>query len=227
MDFVTVLAQSAGPSGQAEAEAVVPVDLFWQYVTSLNFLEALTFISFGAVCLMYGWRVFKVLVVISFALLGLALGMIVGDKVVGENSQLWGGIIGLGLLAVISVPLMRYAVSVLGAIAGGVLTSGLWFGCGLTERYIWAGALVGIVAGGMISFIVFKIAVMLFSSLGGSSLMVVGLLALLYRYEATSEQVRQLVFEHKWFLCLAMLLPTIVGLIVQNKFIKGSKEWEV
>jgi hypothetical protein len=122
---------------------------------------------------------------------------------------------------------MQYAVSVLGAMAGGMLTAGLWYACGLNERYIWAGALIGVISGGMISFIVFRIAVMLFSSLGGSSLMVVGLLALLYRFPQTGEQVQQLVFEQKWFLPVALILPTITGLIVQNKFIKGSKEWEV
>jgi hypothetical protein len=227
MDCVTILAHAAEPTGRAASEAVVPIDLFWDYITSLRWLEALTFISFGAVCLMYGWRVFKVLVVISFALLGLGLGMIIGGKIVGQSSQLWGGAIGLVLMALISIPLMQYAVSVLGAMAGGMLTAGLWYACGLNERYIWAGALIGVISGGMISFIVFRIAVMLFSSLGGSSLMVVGLLALLYRFPQTGEQVQQLVFEQKWFLPVALILPTITGLIVQNKFIKGSKEWEV
>jgi hypothetical protein len=227
MDCVTILAHAAEPAGRAASEAVVPIDLFWDYITSLRWLEALTFISFGAVCLMYGWRVFKVLVVISFALLGLGLGMIIGGKIVGQSSQLWGGAIGLVLMALISIPLMQYAVSVLGAMAGGMLTAGLWYACGLNETYIWAGALIGVIAGGMISFIVFRIAVMLFSSLGGSSLMVVGLLALLYRFPQTGEQVQQLVFEQKWFLPVALIVPTVTGLIVQNKCIKGAKEWEV
>jgi hypothetical protein len=223
MDCVTILAHAAEPA----SEAVVPIDVFWDYIISLRWLEAMTFISFGAVCLMYGWRVFKVLVVISFSLLGLGLGMIIGGKIVGESSQLWGGAIGMVLMALISIPLMQYAVSILGAMAGGMLTAGLWYACGLNERYIWAGALIGVIAGGMISFIVFRIAVMLFSSLGGSSLMVVGLLALLYRFPQTEEQVQRLVFEQKWFLPVALIVPTVIGLIVQNKCIKGAKEWEV
>jgi hypothetical protein len=223
MDFAIVLAQAGDSAGPATES----VSLIWQYITSLKLPEAITFISFGAVCLMYGWRVFKVLTVIGFALLGLGMGMILGGKIQGQSSQFWGGAIGLAIMAIIAIPLMRYAVSVLGAIAGGMTTAGLWYACGLNEDYIFAGALIGVIAGGMISFIVFKIAVMLFSSLGGSSLMVVGLLALLYNYQQTSAQVQQLVFEHKWFLPVAMLLPTITGFIVQNKFIKGSKEWEV
>jgi len=226
MDGFIILAQAAEAAPPVE-ESVVPMDFFWEQVTSLGILEALTFISFGVVCLLYGWRVFKILVVISFGMVGLGLGATLGDKIQGQNSQILGGLIGLGLMAAVAVPLMRWAVSILGAIAGGLLTSGIWYACGLTERYIWAGALIGVIAGGMISFIVFKVAVMLFSSLGGSALIVVGLLALLYLYPETTDDVKDLVYDNRWFLPVALMAPTAVGLIVQNKFIKGSKEWSV
>ena len=108
MDCVTILAQAVETaSAQASEEAVVPMETFWAYITSLNLVEAITFMSFGVVCLFYGWRVFKILVVISFALLGLFLGISITDKIVGLNSQLWGGIVGMVLLAVLSVPLMK------------------------------------------------------------------------------------------------------------------------
>jgi len=138
-----------------------------------------------------------------------------------------GGLIGMGVLAVLSVPLMRWAVCILGATAGAILTSGIWYACGLTERYIWAGGLIGLVAGGMISFIVFRVAVILFASLWGSGLMVIGCLALLYLYPATSVQVETLVFAQKWFLPVALTVPTLVGIIVQHKFVKGSKDWNL
>jgi len=232
MDCITILAQAAKAAGpEAAEESIVPIDLFWKQITSLGLLEALMFISFGAVCLVYGWRVFKILVVISFGLLGLLLGIMVGGRIGGEDSQLIGGLIGLGLMAVLSVPLMRWAVSILGAVAGGIFTSGIWYACGLTEKYMWAGALIGVIAGGMISFIIFKIAVILFSSLGGSGLMVTGILALLYLYEInyrqTPEKIEELIFTHKWFLPITLLVPTLVGLILQNRFVKGSKEWDL
>ena len=107
-------------------------------------------------------------------MLGLFAGMRVGEMMSSTDSVLWGGIIGLVVLAVLSIPLMRWAVSILGAVAGGIITSGLWYACGLPEQYLWAGAIIGIVAGGMISFIVFRISVMLFTSLGGAMLIIVG-----------------------------------------------------
>jgi hypothetical protein len=227
MDCLTILAQTVQPAQPAAEQSVVPIDFFWEQVTSLGLLEALTFISFGVVCLLYGWRVFKILVIISFGLVGLGLGITLGDKIQGESSQIVGGLIGLAVMAAVAVPLMRWAVSLLGAVAGGLLTSGIWYAAGLNEKYIWAGALIGLIAGGMISFIVFKVAVMLFSSLGGSSLIVVGVFALLYLYPQTSKDIKELVYENKWFLPIALMVPTAIGLIVQNKFIKRSKEWSV
>jgi hypothetical protein len=228
MDYVTILAQAAETASSSGAEeAFTPLESFWHYITTLNKVEAVTFISFGVVCLMYGWRVFKILVVISFALLGLFLGMSVTDKIVGLNNRLGGGIVGMCVLGILSVPLMRWAVSILGAVAGGILSSGIWYASGLTERYIWAGAMIGMVAGGMISFIVFKVAVILFSSLSGASLIVVGTLALLYIYPGTSVRLEEIVFTKKWFLPTLLIGPTLIGLVLQNKFVKDSKDWDM
>ena len=228
MDCFTILAQAVESTGpEVVEEGFVPINSIWEQITSLGLLEALTFISFGAVCLFYGWRIFKVLVVINFGLLGLVLGITITDKIVGLNNQLVGGVVGLILLAVLSVPLMRWSVCILGAMAGAILASGIWYAVGLNERYILAGSLVGIVAGGMISFIVFKIAVILFSSLWGSILVVIGSLALLYIYPRTTERVQELVFNYKWFLPLVLTLPTAAGFFLQNKFVKGSKDWDL
>lgn len=223
MDCLVILAQTATRSG---AEGVtIPVQRMWEQVISLNLVEALTFISFGAVCLLYGWRVFRILVTICFALLGLLAG-VWANKLIGGN-VMWLSIICMVILAVLSIPLMRWGVSVLGAAAGGVLTGGGWLAFGLPQQYIWAGALVGVVAGGMISFIIFKAAVILFTSLGGSGLMVVGVLAVLYQHMGAAEKLEEIVFNVKWFMPAALLVPMAVGVILQHKFVKGAKDWTV
>ena len=229
MDCISILAQAtmSGTAPGAANEAIVPINLFWEQITSLNIVESLTFLSFGSICLFYGWRVFKILVVISFGLLGLVLGMTIIERINGLNNQLAGGLVGMTLLAVLSVPLLRWAVCILGAFAGGILTSGIWYACNLPEPYIWAGALTGIVAGGMLSFIIFKAAVMLFTSFLGSVLVVIGSLALLYVYPRTTAQVEYLIFNQNWFLPAALIVPTIVGVILQNQFVKKSKDWNI
>ncbi len=229
MEHLILLAKAAKSSSEESLINMQSVlDSIWGQITTLSWLQAVITISFGVVYLLYGWRIFKVLVIICFGLVGLFAGIKIGARF---DLEVLGGIIGLSLLAGISVPLMRWAVSILGAIAGGILTSGIWYAVELPEKFIPAGALIGIVAGGMISFIVFRIAVMLFTSLGGGTLIITGMLSLIYRYECLqkppTETVKTMLYGHNWFLPVLLVAPTFIGIIVQNKFIKSSKSWHV
>ena len=228
MEHLTILAQAAERSAEPIIGVQTILDSIWEQVTTLSWLQAIIAISFGVVYLLYGWRIFKALVVICSGLVGLFAGIKIGARF---DSEIFGGIIGLALLAGVSIPLMRWAVSILGAIAGGILTSGIWYAFELPEKYMPAGAIIGIIAGGMISFIVFRIAVMLFTSFGGGVLIVTGLLALVYRYESIqkppTESIKTMLYNHHWFVPVLMLAPTFIGIIVQNKFIKSSKSWNV
>ncbi len=214
-------------AGQAAEEGqVVPFDMMWKYISSLGLVEALTFISFGSVCLFYGWRVFRILVTICFGLLGLALGVWANDRLIGGD-VIWLSLICSIFFAVLSVPFMRWGVTILGAVSGGILTAGVWLAAGLPEEYVWAGGLVGLIAGGMISFIVFKIAVILFTGLGGSTLMVVGVLAIIYRYmvDGKGEEFESFVQTNQWFLPVLLLAPMFVGMYFQNRLSKTDPDW--
>jgi hypothetical protein len=229
MEPLTILAQAARSSPEPVFFRVQTViDSLWEQVTTLSWLQAVIAISFGMVYLLYGWRIFRVMVAICFGLVGLFAGIKIGSRF---GSEILGGIIGLSALAGASIPLMRWAVSLLGAISGGIITSGIWYAFELPERYMPAGALIGIIAGGMISFIVFKVAVMLFTSFGGGILIITGLLSLFYHYESIqnppTETVRTMLYNHHWFLPVLLMAPTLIGIIVQNKFIKSSKSWSV
>ncbi|HLB72768.1 MAG TPA: hypothetical protein VJJ98_02005 [Sedimentisphaerales bacterium] len=227
MDLFSVLAQAAEAGSSGSEGAVVSIETFWKHAVELGQLEAFMFISFGVVWLFYGWRVFKVLVVISFALLGLVAGMELAVRVQGINNKFAGGVVGMLTLAILSIPLMRWAVGLLGAFAGAIFTAGVWYAIGLDERYILAGALIGMVGGGMISFIVFRIAVILFTSMGGGALVLTGGLALLYRYAPAKVTLENAVTNVRWVLPVALMVPMLVGLIAQHKFVKGSKDWEI
>ena len=229
MDCVTILAETVKQVSETSTRTpLVPLDSIWSQIITLSWLQAVLAVSFGAVYLLYGWRIFKVLVVICFGLVGMFAGIRAGAQL---HSQIWGGVGGFVLLAAVSIPLMRWAVGILGAAAGGVLAAGIWYACELPGKYILAGAAIGIVAGGMISFIVFKIAIMLFTSMGGSILVVTGMLSLLNHYEIIqkppTDAIKNLVYNHNWFLPVLLLAPTIIGIIIQHKFIKGSQNWSV
>jgi hypothetical protein len=228
MDCFTILAQGTEISKEATSseEGFMPINFVWEQITELSLVEALAFICFGVVCLLYGWRIFKILVTLCFALVGLFGGLLVNEKLVGGNGM-WLGLMGLIMMAVLSLPLMRWGVSALGAIAGGILAGGVWYAFALPDKYIWAGALAGLIAGGMISFIIFKLAVILFTSYGGSVLIVTAVLAVLHTYMLDPGQVKEIVYGYRWFLPVALMVPTLAGIIIQNKFISSSKDWNI
>jgi hypothetical protein len=232
MLLATVTEETTGHSAELMNVDEVKQE-FWNLISQLDWRFALLMISVGVVYMLYGWRIFRVLVVISFGFIGLFLGILAGDRLsASQNAIIWGGLAGMVLLAVVSVPLMKWCVSVLGALAGGIVTGGLWIACGLSQTYLPAGFIVGFIAGGLISFILLKVSVMLFTSLGGSLVMASGMLTLLHLYEVhvikpPTQHIHDLVFMHDWFLPLVLIIPTVIGMIIQNKFIKHSPNWEI
>jgi hypothetical protein len=202
------------------------LDFVWQQATVLHWLPAVIGISFGVIVLMYGWKIYKTLTVIGFGLLGLFIGLKIGIII---QKPLLGAIAGCILLAILAIPLMRWAVAVLGAVAGGILAAGIWHSCNLPQQFVWAGALTGLVGGFMISFLVFKLSVMLFTSLSGTILIVIGVFALIYNYEHNVAQpetmhLNQLYYGNAWFLPLLLIAGTLFGILLQLRSGKGQQQ---
>jgi hypothetical protein len=215
----------ASGTQKASQQPLIPMEQVWKHISSLDLVEALTFISFGTVCLFYGWRVFKILVTICFAMLGLCLGAWANLQVIHGNG-IWLSLICAVFFAVLSVPFMRWGVTILGAISGAILISGIWLAAGLPENSIWMGSLFGLAVGGMVSFIIFKIAVILFTSLGGSVLLAMGALAVLYNeHVIESKQLEDFVLRHPWFLPVFLLAPLSLGVYLQYRSSKGAPEF--
>ena len=135
------------------------------------------------------------------------------------------------LTAIVSIPLMKWSICILGALAGGTITAALWYALEFHQQYLWAGAVSGLIAGGMISFIIFKVAVMLFTSLGGSITMMAGVLALLHQFQKLSEPGTTAIYDsvhnQAWFLPAVLILPTLIGVYTQNRLIKDADKWEL
>lgn len=228
ISFLLAATETSSKTGHSTFNMDQTLSFVWEQITSLTWLQAVIGISFGMVYLLYGWRIFRILVVICFALVGLFLGIMAGQKF---GSELMGGVMGTIAFAVLAMWLVKWCVSVLGAAAGGIVTGGLWYAVGLPEQYIWAGAIIGVVAGGMMSFILLKISVMLFTSMGGAVILSISFLALLHQYETkvispATDNIHQLLFDKVWFLPMVVIIPTIIGMIVQNTLIKKSSEWD-
>jgi len=201
------------------------------YVDSLadvNLFVAMFIFACGLVYLLQGWKVFKILVIVNAAVLGGFLGVKVGSFLEGSNMPIFVGIAGGALLAVLSWPLMKFAVSLMGGLAGSFLGYGLWnyvaevAGKQQLADYGWVGALLGLITLGLLALVIFKAVIIIFTSLQGSLMTVSGIVAILMKFDPLKVQL-ETGLKNIHVLPLLIGLPAIIGVAFQHSaFYKKS-----
>lgn len=167
----------------------------------------------GILCVMNGYRWHKPVVVICAFLSGLALGRML-SRHMGESHIIMAA---LGLLfAVIATPLLRYAVAVFGGITGAVIGANLWTVISTSPDAHVAGAAMGFIAVGMASFVLFKFVVMLFTSIGGSAMAVLGGITLLLHVPAWEESVRNALSANNLLIPMLVATAAVTGFVLQQ-----------
>lgn len=169
---------------------------------------------FGLVYLLFGWYAFKGLVTLNAAMVGGCLGAFIGDKL--ADAAPIGAIVGAVLIAATTWPTMKYAVALMGGTFGAIVGAALWRSFNLEPQFAWAGAVIGLITFGLLSFIIFKGSVMMYTSLQGAVMLVFGLLGLAYKYQSIAPQLTQHMQLKPFLLPLAIFIPTVLGLIYQQ-----------
>ena len=168
----------------------------------------------GVVYLLFGYNIFKYLVVANFAVLGGIIGAAVGDR--------YGGSLPLAIsfafiMAVVTWPMMKTAVVITGALAGAAIGVSLWRSFNLDPNFAWTGSGMGLIFFCMLTFILFRSCVMTYMSLQGAAMVIFGLLALTFKYDGLTPQVSH-VFKLKPFLMpMLVFIPTVLGVMFQQK----------
>ena len=101
----------------------------------------------GAIFLLWGYPIFRYLIMLNFGVVGAYLGAALGKD---ANTIIAGAMIGGFLAAAAAWPMMRWAVAVTGASIGMLLGAAVWRATGQDPIYDWAGGLTGFVAFGML-----------------------------------------------------------------------------
>ena len=207
---------------------------FVDSLIGLGAVQGLLLLAIGVVYLLCGWQVFKILVVTNAAMLGAVIGVFLAGRLDGENvhnMRLILAIAGALLLGATAWPLMKHAVGVMGALAGGFLGYGLWhYAAGFSDSKVladhaWAGALIGLIGLGLLAFVIFKETIIIFTAVQGALLAVCGVLTMLLRFESVSEPVQRNVIHNAHLLPVLIGVPLAVGLAVQNAgFAKKQKK---
>lgn len=175
---------------------------------------ATVLIMSGIVYLLFGFRIFKAIVLLNAAVVGGCLGAKVPME--HQETSIAVALICAVFAAAIAWPTMKYAVALMGGLFGAALGASIWHTVDLDPHLVWAGAMVGLVAFGLFAFILFRGSVMMFTSLQGSFMLVFGLLGLIYKYQQVAPNVSRHLAEQSFLLPAAVFIPAVIGLIFQQ-----------
>jgi hypothetical protein len=174
---------------------------------------AAALIIVGIIYLLFGYQIFKLVVLLNAAIVGAYYGAYLGKE--GDAATIGAVILGVAAAA-IAWPTMKYAVAIMGGMFGALLGASIWHGVGLDPNLVWAGALVGLVGFGMLSFVLFRGSVMMYTSLQGAFMIVFGVLGMIYQYADAAKQVTDHLRMQPGLLPTAIFVPTLLGLIFQQ-----------
>jgi hypothetical protein len=183
-------------------------------LASAEFFLPAAFLLFGVVLILFGFKAYRWIVVINCIALGFWLGGLLGQR---AQIATVAAVIGALLLGAISWPLMKYAVAVCGGLVGAVVGMVIWVYCDQPPEMAWAGGLVGIAVLGLLSFILFKTSVILFTCVQGAAMLVLGASALLIKYTPWSSQVNHSLANRPVLMPLLVFSIAILGLLWQHQ----------
>ena len=193
------------------------------HLSMLSVVWAVVFIVVGMLCLLNGARHYKAVTIGLAFMIGLFAGYWMGQKI--DAPYVVGGCLAV-LMAVLVFPLMQYAVAIMGGLAGAFVGANLWVGLAQalnkgagtnipTDVY-WVGALIGLLVCGMLAFILFKFSVVMFTSVSGATIAMLGVITLLLSFQPWQSAVVAGLTASQLVIPLLVFVPAIIGLILQQ-----------
>ena len=182
------------------------------------------FVVVGVLCVLNGYRWHKWVVVVLAFLGGLVLGRLLSDHV-GESRIV---AVSLGLLcAIIATPLLRIAVAIFGGLTGAFIGANAWTAINTAQADgHWAGAAMGFIALALASFLLFRLVIILFTSIGGAAMVVFGGITLLLQVEAWEPAVRSTLASNQLLIPLLVGLAAVTGFVLQESRVRSGQHEE-
>lgn len=166
----------------------------------------------GAGLMLFGWRMWRVCVVLTYALVGAVLVV----ALTPDNDDQWFyALIAAAVLGAASYWPGRYAVALLGGLLGGGSTTAYLHDCGVSGSTLWfVGAAAGFAALGY-AFINRQHVIVLITAFLGAALLVSGLAGLVMLSPALFGTFRSMAAYSAIVLPFLLLVPTVMSSFYQ------------
>lgn len=180
---------------------------------NLHIVWASILVVVGGLSLLNGYRWHRKVIIVCAFLGGLGLGHLLSQRM--GQSRIAMAAIGL-LCAVVATPLLRFAVAVFGGLTGAFLGANVWTAFSEAPDAHLAGAGMGFIALGLAAFIMFRLVIMLFTSIGGAAMVVLGTVTLLLHVPTFQQTVYDSLATHKLIIPLLVATAATTGFVLQH-----------
>ena len=208
-------------------QRLLDFNALWLKLDTISSVQALGAITIAIIFLLYGWRLFRLLVALNFLYLGLFLGRYAGLQSNQPSIVMLTGILGAIFCISMTFPFMKYCVAILGGMAGAAIGSAVWKGFAGMDSMIIAGSMAGLVAGAFLAFSSFKYTVMMFTSVQGSMMLLIGSLAIMKNQTPLGPTMEQYLINMPMNLPALLICIVILGILVQKKMLSIENEWKM
>ena len=182
-------------------------------LADLHIVWASVFVVVGVLCVLNGYKWHKRVIVVCAFLGGLGLGKLLSNQM--GDSQVAMGAIAL-LCAVVAMPMLRFAVAIFGALTGAFIGANAWTAFSDSPDAHLAGAAMGFIALGLATFIMFRVVIVLFTSIGGGAMAILGGITLLLQVPAWEGIVRESLTSHERLVPLLVAAAALTGIVMQQ-----------
>ncbi|MDY7107053.1 MAG: hypothetical protein SYC29_00295 [Planctomycetota bacterium] len=177
-------------------------------------------VAVGILCVFNGYRWHKWIVAILAFFCGLWLGYIFSQRM--GRSTVVAVSVG-GLCAIVATPLLRITVAIFGGLTGAFIGSNAWTALHANPPDAsWAGAFIGFIVLAMASVILFRLVVVLFTSVGGAAMAICGGIALMLQVPAWQGAVRESLTANEMLIPILLLLAAVSGFVLQEASLRAS-----
>jgi hypothetical protein len=127
------------------------------------------------------------------------------------------------LFACIATPMLRWTVAVFGGLTGAFLGANAWTLVKASPQGAqWAGACMGFIALALLSFVVFRLVVVLFTSIGGGAMVVLGGITLLMQVPSWQTAIRDNLTANQNLIPLLVTVAAAAGFVIQESRVRAA-----
>lgn len=189
-------------------------------LSQLPLIAACMIVVVGALCVLNGYRWHKWVVIVLAAMLGLGLGHVLSQRM-GKSIVV---AIALGVLfATVATPMLRWTVAIFGGLTGAFLGAHAWTLANASPSDAqWAGASMGFIAMALLSFVVFRLVVVAFTSIGGGAMVVLGSITLLMHVPQWQDDIKHSLTSNQHLIPLLVTVAAVAGFVIQESRVRGE-----